>query len=169
MLTISALALGPTLVLWKPAWAAEPIQVGGRMTCTTAEQHAISVEGDPGHVLVVQKVTCIGSASGQSAMFDGGQQTWVEADDLVKGSGPIHGYEMAKYKDGSSGVTNYVGAQVTKMVDGKPEWTALGTWEQIRGTGSLVNVQLRGTWTAKPISEKEYVMDWEGTLAEASK
>jgi hypothetical protein len=45
----------------------------------------------------------------------------------------------------------------------------LGTWEQIRGTGSLVNVQLRGTWTAKPISEKEYVMDWEGTLAEASK
>ena len=36
-----------------------------------------------------------------------------------------------------------------------------------RGTGSLVNVQLRGTWTAKPISEKEYVMDWEGTPAEA--
>ena len=45
----------------------------------------------------------------------------------------------------------------------------VGDVEQIRGTGSLVNVQLRGTWTAKPISEKEYVMDWEGTLAEASK
>ena len=43
----------------------------------------------------------------------------------------------------------------------------VGAWEQIRGTGSLVNVQLRGTWTAKPISEKEYVMDWEGTPAEA--
>lgn len=169
LLTMSALVLGPALVLGKPAWTAEPIQVGGRMTCTTPEQHAIPVEGDPGHVLVVQKVTCIGSASGQSARFDGGQQTWVEADDLVKGSGTIHGYEMAKYKDGSTGVTSYVGAQVTTMVDGKPEWTALGTWEQIRGTGSLVNVQLRGTWTAKPISEKEYVMDWEGTLAEASK
>ncbi len=169
LLTMSALALGATLVLGKPAWAAEPIQVGGRMTCTTPEQHTIPVEGDPGHVLVVQKVTCIGSASGQSARLDGGQQTWVEADDLVKGSGTIHGYEMAKYKDGSTGVTSYVGAQVTTMVDGKPEWTALGTWEQIRGTGSLVNVQLRGTWTAKPISEKEYVMDWEGTLAEASK
>jgi hypothetical protein len=169
LLTISALVLGPALVLGKPARAAEPIQVGGRMTCTTPEQHAIPVEGDPGHVLVVQKVTCIGSASGQSARFDGGQQTWVEADDLVKGSGTIHGYEMAKYKDGSTGVTSYVGAQVTTMVDGKPEWTALGTWEQIRGTGSLVNVQLRGTWTAKPISEKEYVMDWEGTLAEPSK
>ena len=169
MLTIGALALAPTLALQKPACAADPIQVGGRMTCTTAEQHAIPVEGDPGHVLVVQKVICIGSASGQSAAFDGGRQTWVEADDLVKGSGPIHGYELARYKDGSTGVTSYVGAQVTTMVDGKPEWRALGTWEQSRGTGSLMDVQLRGTWTAKPISEKEYVMDWEGTLAEDSK
>jgi hypothetical protein len=135
----------------------------------TPEQHAIPVEGDPGHVLVVQKVTCIGAASGQSARFDGGQQTWVEADDLVKGSGTVHGYEMAKYKDGSTGLTSYVGAQVTMMVDGKPEWTALGTWEQISCTGSPVNVQLRGTWTAKSISEKEYVMDREGTLAEPSK
>jgi hypothetical protein len=32
-----------------------------------------------------------------------------------------------------------------------------------------MDVQLRGTWTAKPISEKEYIMDWEGTLAEDSK
>ena len=130
MLTIGALALAPILALQKPACAADPIQVGGRMTCTTAEQHAIPVEGDPGHVLVVQKVTCIGSASGHSAAFDGGRQTWVEADDLVKGSGPIHGYELARYKDGSTGVTSYVGAQVITMVDGKPEWRALGTWER---------------------------------------
>jgi hypothetical protein len=39
----------------------------------------------------------------------------------------------------------------------------------MRGTGNLENVQLRGTWTAKPISETEYVMDWEGTLTEGSK
>jgi len=169
MLAMTALTLCPVFVLAAPARAAEPIQVGGRMTCTTPEQHAIPVDDYPGHVLVVQKVSCVGSASGQSARFDGGEQTWVEADDLVKGSGMIHGYELAKYKDGSTGVTNYAGAQVTTIVEGKPEWTALGTWEQIRGTGSLANVQLRGTWTAKPISEKEYVMDWVGTLVEGGK
>jgi hypothetical protein len=168
-LTLTALTLCPALVLDMPARAAESIQVGGRMTCMTPEQHAIPVEGDPDHVLVVQRVRCVGSASGQSARFDGGQQTWVEADDLVKGSGLIHGYELAKYQDGSTGVTSYAGAQVTTVVNGKLEWTALGTWEQIHGTGSLANVQLRGTWTAKPISEKEYVMDWEGTLIEGSK
>jgi len=131
MLAMAALTLGPALVLGTPARAAEPIQVGGRMTCTTPEQHAIPVEGDPGHVLVVQKVTCIGSASGQSVRFDGGQQTWVEADDLVKGSGMIHGYELAKYKDGSTGATSYVGSEVSTMVNGMPEWTTLAacrTW-----------------------------------------
>jgi hypothetical protein len=169
MLIITALTLGAALVLGTAARAAEPIHVGGRMTCKTPEQHAIPVEGDPGHVLVVQKVTCSGSASGQSARFDGGRQTWVEVDDLVNGSGMAHGYEFAKYKDGSTGVTSYAGAQVTTMINGKPEWAALGTWEQTSGTGSLANVQLRGTWTAKPISESEFIMDWEGTLTEGSK
>jgi hypothetical protein len=169
MLTMTALTLGAALLLGTATWAAEPIQVGGKLTCKTPEQHAIPVEGDPAHVLVVQKVTCSGSASGQSARFDGGQQTWVEADDLVNGSGMIHGYELAKYKDGSTGVTSYAGAQVTTMNNGKPEWVAQGTWEQMHGTGNLANVQLRGTWTAKPISETEYVMDWEGTLIEGGK
>jgi hypothetical protein len=154
LLTITALTLGAPL-----AWAAEPIRVAGELTCKTIEQHAIPVEGDPGHVLVVPKVTCSGSATGQSARFDGGQQTWVEADDLVKGSGMIHGYELAKYKDGSTAETSYARAQVTTMISGKQEWVAQGTWEQMHGTGSLANVQLRGTWTAKPISETEYVMD----------
>ncbi len=168
-LSTTALTLGAALLLGTAARAAEPIQVAGKLTCTTPEQHAIPVEGDPDHVLVVQKVTCTGSASGQSARFDGGRQTWVEADDLVRGSGMIHGYELAKYKDGSTGVESYAGAQVATMVDGKPQWVAEGTWEQMRGTGSLANVQLRGTWTAKPISESVYVVDCEGTLIEGGK
>ena len=47
----------------------------------------------------------------------------------------IHGYEVAKHKDGSTGTTSYAGAQVATMINGKPEWTALGTFEQMRGTG----------------------------------
>jgi hypothetical protein len=30
----------------------------------------------------------------------------------------IHGYELAKYKDGSTGITSYAGAQVTTMING---------------------------------------------------
>jgi hypothetical protein len=167
--TILAITFGAALFLGTATRASEPIQVGGKMTCKTPEQHPVPVEGDPGHVLVVQIETCVGSASGDSARFDGGQQTWFEVDDLVRGSGMIHGYEVAKYKDGSTGITSYAGAQVTTMINGKPEWTALGTFEQMRGTGSMANVQLRGTWTAKPISETEFVMDWVGTMTDGSK
>jgi hypothetical protein len=169
MITISAMTIGAAFLPGTAAPAGELIHVGGRMTCKTPEQHSVPVEGDPGHVLVVQIETCVGSASGDSARFDGGQQKWFEADDLVRGSGMIHGYEVAKYKDGSTGITSYAGAQVTAMIDGKPEWTALGTFEQMRGTGSMANVQLRGTWTARPISETEFVMDWVGTMADGSK
>ena len=168
-ITIAAMTLGAALVLGTEVRAGEPIQVGGKMTCKTPEQHSIPVEGDPGHVLVVQIETCVGSASGESARFDGGQQRWFEVDDLVKGSGMIHGYELAKYKDGSTGITSYAGAQVTTMINGKPDWTALGTFEQTSGTGSMANIQLRGTWTAKPTSETEFVMDWVGTMTEGSK
>jgi hypothetical protein len=81
----------------------------------------------------------------------------------------IHGYELAKYKDESTGTTSYAGAQVATMIDGKPQWTALGTFEQMRGTGSMANVQIRGTWTAKPTSETEFVMNWVGTMIDGSK
>ena len=168
-ITISAIAFGAALFLGAAAGAGEPIQVGGKMTCKTPEQHSIPVEGDPGHVLVVQIETCVGSASGESGRFDGGQQRWFEVDDLVKGSGMIHGYELAKYKDGSTGITSYAGAQVTTMINGRPEWTALGTFEQTNGTGSMANIQLRGTWTAKPTSETEFVMNWVGTMIEGTK
>jgi hypothetical protein len=169
IVTVSVITFGAALFLGTLARAGEPIQVGGKMTCKTPEQHSIPVEGDPGHVLVVQIETCVGSASGASARFDGGQQTWFELDDLVRGSGMIHGYELAKYKDGSTGTTSYAGAQVATMINGKPEWTALGTFEQMRGTGSMANVQIRGTWTAKPISETEFVMDWVGTMTDGGK
>jgi hypothetical protein len=167
--TIAVMTLGAALVLGTEGRAGEPIEVGGKMTCKTPEQHSIPVEGDPGHVLVVQIETCVGSASGESAKFDGAQQRWFEVDDLVKGSGMIHGYELAKYKDGSTGITSYAGAQVTTMINGKPEWTALGTFEQTNATGNMANIQVRGTWIAKPTSETEFVMDWVGTMTDASK
>ena len=70
MLSVTALSLGTALVATLPARAAEPMQVSGKNTCKTAEQHALPIEGDPDHVLAATKGTCITSATGPSAMFD---------------------------------------------------------------------------------------------------
>jgi hypothetical protein len=169
MLFVTALTAGAALLLGTAAWAADPIQVAGKLNCKTTEQHAIPLDGDPDHILLVQKVTCSVSASGQSARFDGGEQTNVETNDLVRGSGTIHGYDLVKNKDGSTETDSYAGQVTTRVVDGKPVWAAQGTWEQIHSTGSLANVQQRGTWKAKPTSETESVGDFEGTLTEIGK
>jgi hypothetical protein len=65
IVTLSAITFGAALFLGTATRASEPIQVGGKMTCKTPEQHSVPVEGDPGHVLVVQIETCVGSASGE--------------------------------------------------------------------------------------------------------
>jgi hypothetical protein len=93
----------------------------------------------------------------------------VEIDDLIKGNGTLRGYDYIKYKDGSTQADIYVGEQITTMANGRPEWTAIGTWEQTRGTESLANAQFRGTWKAKSTSETDFVIDWEGTLVEGGR
>ena len=93
----------------------------------------------------------------------------VEMDDLIKGNGTLRGYDYIKYKNGSTQADIYIGEQITTIANGKQEWTAIGTWEQTRGTGSLANAQFRGTWKAKSTSETEFVVDWEGALVDGSR
>jgi hypothetical protein len=98
---ISAVTFGAALLLGTAAGADESIQVGGKVTCKTPEQPSIPVEGDPGHVLFKSRPA--------SAVPPANPRGWFELDDLVKGIGMIHGYELAKYKDGSTGTTSYAG------------------------------------------------------------
>ncbi|CCD89185.1 conserved exported protein of unknown function [Bradyrhizobium sp. ORS 285] len=164
-LSIPALVLIATLSA-SSAHAADAAPVGGRFMCKTDEEHKNRVEGDPAHELILLRSKCDGRASGASARFDGGQVIMLELDDLVRGNGTLRGYDHIKYPDGSVQMDSYIGQQTTTVVNGKQEWTAVGTWEQTAGTRGLATSHLRGTWTAKSTSDTEYVIDWEGASAE---
>jgi len=165
LLGAAALSAGATLL--GTARAGQPIDISGKDTCKITEAHALPVEGDQDHVLIVQKGTCTRSASGQSSRFDGSQINWVETDDLVKGSGTLHGYLIERLKDGGTEQCRYTGLMTTVMVNGKQNTTRNGTWEMIRGTGpSLANVQMRGIFKFTPTSDTGGVSDWQGTLTE---
>ncbi|CCE01335.1 hypothetical protein [Bradyrhizobium sp. STM 3809] len=161
-LGIPALALLASMSA-SSAQAADAAPVGGRFACRIAEEHKNRVEGDPAHELILLKSTCDGHASGASARFDGGRVIMLELDDLVRGNGTLRGYDHISYPDGSGQMDSYIGQQTTPLANGKQEWTAIGTWEQTAGTRALATSRLRGTWTAKSISDTEYVIDWEGT------
>ena len=167
MLSTTALALGAGLAIAAPARAADPLQISGKNTCKTAEQHAIPVEGDPDHILLVEKGTCTVSATGQSSRFDGEQFSWVETGDFVKGNGPVQGYFLGNYKDGSTSTSRYTGQIATTVVNGKPHTAFQGTWESTNGTGNLANVHLRGTYKGEALSPTEAVSEWEGIMMEA--
>jgi hypothetical protein len=162
------LAIG-AIIATTVARGAEPIPIAGQFTCKIVEEHKSKVEGDPAHELILLKTSCDGHASGQSASFDGGQMTMVEMDDLIKGNGTLRGYDYIKYKNGGTQADIYVGQQIATIANGKQDWTAIGTWEQTRGTESLANAQFRGTWKAKSTSETEFVIDWEGVLVEGGR
>jgi hypothetical protein len=81
-----ALAFGAIIVA-TVARGAGPIPIAGQFTCKIVEEHKSKVEGDPVHELIMLEASCDGHASGQSARFDGGQMTMVEADDLITGNG----------------------------------------------------------------------------------
>ena len=165
LLTATAFSAGATLL--GTARAGQPIAISGRDTCKITEAHALPVDGDQDHVLIVQKGTCTRSASGQSSRFDGSQANWVETDDLVKGSGTLQGYLVETLKDGSTEQCRYTGLMTTVTMNGKQNTTTNGTWEMIRGTGpSLANVQMRGTFRFTPTSDTGGVSDWQGTLTD---
>ena len=144
------------------------MQISGKDTCKTAEQHVIPVEGDADHVLIAEKGTCSTSATGQSAMFDGGQLTWAETGDFAKGVGTTHGYFLGKYKDGSTAFYSFGGQAQTTMVNGKPHVTFHNTFEELSGTGRLANGHLKGSGKGEVVAPNEAVVEWEGTLTGSS-
>jgi hypothetical protein len=169
LLLSAALGLGATLMITAPTRAGEPLQVAGKAHCKSIEQHAISVEGDPDHVVVVMKGTCDLSASGQSQMMDGGHLDWAETGDYIMGSGTSNGYYLAKYKDGSTEICSYTQIVTATTVDGKPHVTFRGADRHVSGTGRLANVKYVGTHWGDGISPTEAAEEFQGTLIEASK
>ena len=78
------------------------------------------------------------------ALFKDGRiavKDFVAAGDLLKGSGPIHGFSTYTFQDGSSITARYTGAVKDGMANG--EYTILsgtGTYANVTGTGSFTSV-----------------------------
>jgi hypothetical protein len=165
----AALGLSAMLMIAAPTRAGEPLQVAGKAHCKSIEQHAISIEGDPDHVMVVMKGSCDLSASGQSQMMDGGHLDWAETGDYVMGSGTAHGNYLARYKDGSTEIVSYTQIVTATMIDGKPHLTFRGVDRHVSGTGRLANVRYVGTHWGEGVSPTEAAEEFQGTVIEVSK
>ena len=80
----------------------------------------------------------------------------ITFQDLVAGSGPMHGYVMANFQKGS------VFSRFEGHRDGSTNITT-GTWSSYKGTGELVGIKGEGTFKVTEGERRgEYLLDIEG-------
>jgi hypothetical protein len=78
----------------------------------------------------------------------------------TNGSGPLHGYDIRKYPDGSTLSLEYTGQwrSTPTSIGGE------GTYVACTGTGRFENVKCEGTWKGGRQGETLNVIDWEVKL-----
>ncbi len=77
--------------------------------------------------------------------------------DQVKGIGPVDGYDIRMYSDGSTITLEYHGE--AKMT---PEGRVVsGTYTSCRGAGRFEGAKCQGTWTGGRKGKSLNVFDWE--------
>jgi hypothetical protein len=94
--------------------------------------------------------------------MDGGEVVNMAFSDLSKGNGPHQGY-LILCQAADTVFCRWQGEVTTTLTaEEKPVTTFQGAWYYIKGAGQYQNVQGRGTYNGKYVSQTEYVVDWEG-------
>ena len=82
-------------------------------------------------------------------------------NNFINGVGPIHGYDIRKYSDGSTLTLEFTG----EIKSTSPERSfGEGKYLSCRGTGRFENVKCEGTWKGGRQGESLQVVEWEVKL-----
>jgi len=152
---ISALSLA-TLV------GQQKTKVAGKMTAAYTKQEIIDVGDTEGHIISLSESEGTNVGTGKPEFMENAQVINLSTVDLVKGTGPQHGY-IKFVKKGDTCFAKWEGKVTTTLsTDSTPITTFEGTFSWIKGTGQLANIQGSGTYKGKYISKTIYTVEWEG-------
>jgi len=142
--------------------AQEKIKVAGKLVAAVTESDALKIGDTEGHGFLMSKSEGMNTSTGKNSFMDGALIVNYNWADLIKGNGPHQGYIILSSEAGS-GVAQWSGKVKTAMSPGNaPVTTMEGTYTYTKGTGRFENIQGGGTYKGRYISEKAYVVEWEG-------
>jgi hypothetical protein len=142
--------------------AQEKFSIGGKITAVITESHMIMVGDAEGHIFLISKSEGTNTSTGKSSFMDGALIDNNNFSDLTKGNGPHEGYIVIS-KEGGSTIAKWKGNVTTTMSPGNvPMTTMEGTFTYIKGRGLFENIHGGGTYKGKYLSEKTYMVEWEG-------
>jgi hypothetical protein len=142
--------------------AQEKYSIGGKITAAITESYEFTVGDAEGHIFLISKSEGMNTSTGQRNFMDGALIVNNNFGDLTKGNGPHEGYIIIS-KAGAKTIAKWEGDVTTTMSSGNvPMTTMEGTFTYIKGTGLFENIYGGGTYKGKYLSEKTYVVEWEG-------
>ena len=119
-------------------------------------REALYVDDEPDHTLMMVELVGrpIEYQPGIAGEFVSRRSVTIQ--DLVRGSGPMHGYVMANFQEGS------VYSRFEGRRDGSTKITK-GTWTSYKGTGRLTGIKGEGAFEVTEGERRgEYILDIEG-------
>jgi len=144
------------------AIAQQMTKISGKMTCAYTDRQAYESGYTEGHFLSLAESDGINISAGANVFMDGAQVVNFSFADLVKGNGPHQGYVKLLQKDDVV-ISKWQGKITTIMSDeGTPLTTFDGTYSYVKGLGKFNNIQGKGTFRGKFISQNIYTVEWEG-------
>lgn len=145
-----------------PSSAQEKIKIAGKMTLTQPGGQATEIGDMPGHQLIFGQERGMNLSTGEHKFLDSAEAVNMNFSDLTQGRGPQQGY--LRISSGADTVFIKWQGEVTSTLS--PEKTPIisyqGVWFYTRGTGQFHNIQGKGTYKGKFISETEHLVEWEG-------
>ena len=154
---VSLVAFGVTSSI-----AQEKIKITGKITATVTESSAIKIGDLEGHTFLISRSEGTSASTGKNQFMDGALVVNHNFSDLIKGNGSHEGYVIFS-KDGDNVTAAWKGKVTTTISSGNvPMTTMEGTYTYTKATFHSENIQGGGNYKGKYISDKTYVVEWEG-------
>jgi hypothetical protein len=136
---------------------AEDVVITGTNFHHGVKWQSVDVGDVKGHVLGVHenKGVSVYATGERVELIVRGTVNWTT------GTGPLHGYDIRKFPDGSILTLEYTG----EMKSATPEKTfGEGKYVSCKGTGRFENVRCEGTWKGGRQGDSLSVIEWEVKL-----
>jgi hypothetical protein len=142
--------------------AQQKIRASGKHTLAYIKENAIMVGDEEDHIISLSEFEGSNVSTGEVKFMDGALDVGMTCADILKGTGPHHGYGNMSL-NGDVIFWSHRGTAVTALSsEGKPVTTIEGSFIWTKGSGKYEGIQGRGTYKGKYISKTIVIVEWEG-------
>ena len=137
--------------------------VSGTSKCPKSDvTHTVGVGDQPGHVLILEKGSCVWSAPMEMAGLKSKAFSGADTVDVTGAKGLSRGYSVITMENGDKAFVHW---QATGTMTKEGTVTGDGTWSYASGTGKLKGLKGKGTFKFSTATDGTSESQIEGTYS----